>query len=259
MHANLDIYNQIRSKGKKKEMSKKATKISNKKNSMSVTKQERAEKMRSTRLTHKGLRKSEKRTTTSTSTRRSHNKGMELSSDEDSDYVPSDPPSSSSTSLPDPSYLSNDNDDSSILSESSSSESSNDAFVYHRGHKKPKKGLTRRKRYKIPKQIPGMNNPMYPPNPSPLRGRHWISRGLRAASSDRRINRRSKLDQGVKWNGTDTTFPRYENGLNWRMIKIRLAGTIYWRELHHYHGNITRALTISCQVNLTGANAGSPH
>jgi hypothetical protein len=56
-----------------------------------------------------------------------------------------------------------------------------------------------------------MTNPMYPPNPSILRGRHWISRGLRAASSNRRINRRSKLDQGVKWNGTDMTFPRYEH------------------------------------------------
>ncbi len=212
--AYLDIYDKTCSGDLPKEISKTKSKGRLDKNyPMSKAIQKQAAKRRVTRLANRGLKKFDKSTTTSQLTRRFQNKVIELSSDEDSDYEPSDPSSSSSGS-PDPSYHYHDDDDSSLPSGSNSSEStpsSSDAYAYHRGHKKPKKGLTRRQRYKIPKKIPGMTNPMYPPNPSILRGRHWISRGLRAASSDRRINRRSKLDQGVKWNGTDTTFPRYEH------------------------------------------------
>jgi hypothetical protein len=178
---------------------------------MSKAIQERAAKLRLTR--QKSMKRLDKSTTPAKSTRRFHNKVIVLSSDDDSDYIPSDPSSSSSSSS-DPSEHYSDDDDTSVLSGSDSSEStpsSGDGYIYHNGHKKTKKSLTRRQRYKIPKKIPGMNNPMYPPNPTLLHGVHWISHGLRAASSDRRINRRSKLDQGVKWNGTDTTFPRYEH------------------------------------------------
>jgi hypothetical protein len=60
-------------------------------------------------------------------------------------------------------------------------------------------------------RIPGTNNSEYPPSYGPLRDKYWIQRGLRAASSDRKIVRRSRLDQGVKWKGLDSNFPTYEH------------------------------------------------
>jgi Reverse transcriptase (RNA-dependent DNA polymerase) len=141
--------------------------------------------------------------------------------EKDPDYEPSEPSSSTSSS-----YVPSDEDtDDSLTSigissdpnsasnnESAySSSSSNNGYVYPHQIKKTKDGRIRRKRLKIPKNIPAINHPDCPPIPSKLRGRKWISRGLRAASSERRINRRSKLDQSVKWNGTDVTFPNYEH------------------------------------------------
>ncbi len=115
--------------------------------------------------------------------------------------------SSSNMSKSNVSDSSSESDNESESSSTSTTSSSVIKYVKRRSRSKHRKPKSDNKYTRIP----GTNDPNYPPSIGPYRDKYWIQRGLRAASSDRKVIRRSRLDQSVKWKGNDSNFPAYEH------------------------------------------------